>query len=533
VAPLADPPREPIASPGLLVGTLALVLFMAALDQTVVGTALPRIAADIGGLDWYAWVFTAYLVPIAAVTPVVGKLGDVYGRRRLLVVGIAEFVVSSALAGLSPTMEVLVVMRALQGIGAGMLTAGALAAIGDLFPPAQLGKYNGMMSGVYALASVVGPVLGGLVTDWVGWRWVFLINLPVGIVALFVVLQRFRPPARAPTRAGEPLDVTGAVLLVATLVAALASFGGLEHVGEGSLAPTLAAVLVTVGLGALFVRAERRAPAPILPLSLLANRELRVLLVVTFGSGMGIYVLAIFTPLMLQGSLGLSPSAAGLAMTPMVLGLVLGGVIGGIRLGRTGRYKRSIAAGLSAATLGAAALAWHAATPTVAGVSAWLALVGLGVGSTLPLLASAAQNAVEHTELGLATSLAKSARTFGGIVGLGVLGAALHLQMAAELRERMPALLGRADEALTLSLARDPSAILQGDPAQALAAHPAVVEDPQRLAAVLELLRESLAVSTADLSWVIAGLLLLASLATMRLRGLPLRRDFGERSPEP
>jgi EmrB/QacA subfamily drug resistance transporter len=533
VARIADPPSEATASPRLLVATLALVLFMAALDQTVVGTALPRIAADIGGLDWYAWVFTAYLVPIAAVTPVVGKLGDVYGRRRLLVVGIGEFVVSSALAGLAPSMEVLVIMRALQGVGAGMLTAGALAAVGDLFPPAQLGKYNGMMSGVYALASVVGPVLGGLVTDAVGWRWVFLINLPVGIVALWVVLRHFRPPARASARAREPLDLGGAVLLVATLVAALAVFGGLEHIGERSPVPTLAAALATVGLGVLFVRAERRAAAPILPLSLLANHELRVLLVVTFGSGMAIYVLAIFTPLMLQGSLGLSPSAAGLAMTPMVLGLVLGGVVGGIRLGRTGRYKQGIAAGLAIATLGAVALAWHASTPSVAGVSAWLAVVGLGIGSTLPLLTSAAQNAVEHAELGLATSLSKSARTFGGIVGLGVLGAALHLQMAARLRERMPALLGRVDETLTLALARDPSAILQGDPTHALAAHPAVVEDPQRLAAVLELLRESLATSTAGLSWVIAGLLLLAALSTLRLVGLPLRRDFGERPPAP
>jgi EmrB/QacA subfamily drug resistance transporter len=528
-----DPSTEPAASPRLLVGMLALVLFMAALDQTVVGTALPRIAAEIGGLDWYTWVFTAYMVTTAAVTPVAGKLGDLYGRRRLLAAGITEFMISSAIAGLAPSMEVLVVMRALQGVGAGMLAASALAALGDLFPPAQLGKYNGMMSGVYALASLVGPVLGGLVTDAFGWRWVFLVNLPVGAVALWVVLRRFRPPERRSTGERQPLDVAGAVLFIATLVAALVAFSGLEHVGERSPWPMLLAALAAVGLGGLLIRVERRAAQPILPLSLLANRELRVLLVVMLGSGMAIYVIAIFTPLMLQGSLGLSPSAAGLAMTPLVLGLVLGGIVGGIRLGRTGRYKRSIAAGLFAATAGAAALAWSAATPTVASVAGWLAVVGLGIGSTLPLLASASQNAVDHAELGLATSLSKSARTIGGIVGLGVLGAALHLQLAARLRERLPALLGRADEALALALARDPSAILQGSPAEALAAHPAVVEDPQRLAAVLQALRESLAASTADLSWVIAGLLLLSAFATLRLVGLPLRRDFGERPPEP
>jgi EmrB/QacA subfamily drug resistance transporter len=469
---VGGPPSGAAASPRLLVSTLALVLFMAALDQTVVGTALPRIAADIGGLDWYAWVFTAYLVTTAAVTPVAGKLGDIYGRRLLLLVGIGEFVISSAVAGLAPSMEVLVVMRALQGVGAGILAATALAAMGDLFPPAQLGKYNGMMSGVYVLASLVGPVLGGVITDWVGWRWVFLINLPVGIVALLVVLRRFRPRARAFAEHGEHgrVDLAGATLLIMTLVAALVAFSGLERIGVRSPMPTLAAALAAVGLGALFVRAERRAASPILPLSLLANGELRVALGITFVSGMAIYVLAIFTPLMLQGSLGLSPSAAGLAMTPLVLGLVGGGVIGGIRVGRTGRYKRLIGGGLLAGAIGAAVLAWHAATPTVAGTSGWLAVVGLGVGVTLPVLVSATQNAVSHAELGLVTSLSKTARNFGGIVGLGVLGAVLH---------------------------------------------------------------ESLAVSMAGASWAIAGLLLLAALATLRLVGLPLRRDFGERPAEP
>jgi MFS family permease len=328
-------------------------------------------------------------------------------------------------------MEVLVVMRALQGVGAGVLAAGALAALGDLFPPARLGRVNGMMSGVYALASLVGPVLGGVITDAVGWRWVFLINLPVGAVALLVVLRRFRPRVTTAATAGAraPLDLAGAALLMVGLGAALGAFTGLEHLGERSLGPTLAAALAAVGSFALLVWVERRAPAPILPLSLLANRELRVLLTITFTSGMAVYVIAIFTPLTLQGPLGLSPSAAGLAMTPLVLGLVIGGVLGGVRLGRTGRYKRGIAAGLLAATAGAVLLAWHATTPTVAGISGWLGVVGLGVGSTLPLLVSAAQNAVPYAELGLATSLSKAARTIGGIVGLGVLGAALHMQL--------------------------------------------------------------------------------------------------------
>ncbi|MCA9661376.1 MAG: MFS transporter, partial [Myxococcales bacterium] len=458
------------SSPRLVVLILALVLFMAALDQTVVGTALPRIAAEIGGLDWYSWVFAAYLVTTAAVTPVAGKLGDIYGRRRLLAVGVVEFVLSSLLAGLAPSMEALVVMRALQGVGAGMLAAGALAALGDLFPPAKLGKYNGMMSGVYALASLIGPILGGLITDLVGWRWVFLINLPVGAVALVVVLRRFHPPTRGRAdAAAEPLDVAGAALLILTLVAALLGISGLERAIDGSFALAIGGAAAAIVLGALFVRVERRAAAPILPLELLGDGELRRLLALTVVSGAAIYAVGLFTPLLLQGPLGLSPSAAGLAMTPLVFALVGGGVIGGVRLSRTGRYRRALLVGFVLAAAGASLLAVAASSPTVALICVSLAVVGAGAGISVPLLVSAAQNAVPYAQLGLATSLSKSARTLGGVIGIGALGSALTLLMIGALGERLPAALGGADEALQVALARDPSAILSGDPARALA----------------------------------------------------------------
>jgi EmrB/QacA subfamily drug resistance transporter len=512
----------------LVVFALAVVLFMAALDQTVVGTALPRIAADIGGLDWYTWVFTAYMLATTAAVPVAGKLGDLYGRRRLLVVGIVEFVLSSALAGLSPSMEVLVVMRGLQGIGAGVLAANAQAALGDLFPPAQLGKYNGMMSGVYALSSLVGPVLGGAITDWIGWRWVFLLNLPIGALALVVVLLQFRPRARSRER--ETLDLAGALVLVMAVLAALACFSGLERLDGGSpgaMVATIASGLAAVVLGLIFIRVERRAKAPIVPLELLAQRELRVILTLTGLAGLAVYTSAIFIPLMLQGALGLSPSAAGLALTPMVFGLVGGGITGGIAVSRRGHYKGVVVIGMVLAALAAGLLAHHAAAPTVLGTAGWLAALGLGVGLTMPSMLSGAQSAVAHSELGLVTSLAKFARTFGGIVGLGVLGAVLHVQLAGILRARLPDLLGSAAEGeLATALARDPSAMLQDDTRELEALLPTA--EPERVGELLALLREALVASTADILWALAGCLVICALWTMRLDGRPLRESFDE-----
>jgi EmrB/QacA subfamily drug resistance transporter len=428
---MTEPETIPTPRRGLLVFALATVLFMATLDQTVVGTALPRIATELGGLEWYAWVFTAYLLASTAIIPVAGKLGDLHGRRLLLTIGIIEFLISSGLAGFASSMEMLVATRALQGIGAGILMANAQAAVGDLFPPAQLSKYNGMLSGVHALASLVGPLLGGAITDTIGWRWVFLINLPVGLLALFVLVREFQPPAIAKQR--ERVDLPGTLVLMLAIVAWLTAFNGLASALVGDWGTCAAAGISALLLTGLFVRIELRSSAPLLPIPLLAERELRATLLITFACGVGIYVAAIFMPLMLQSSLKLSPTAAGMAMTPMVFGLVVGGVTGGIRVSRVARYRSVIAVGMLVATSGAIGLAIVARQPSALVIAGWMAVIGIGVGLTIPASMSAAQNAVAHGELGLVTSLSKFARSFGGIVGLGVLGAVLHVQTLGEL----------------------------------------------------------------------------------------------------
>lgn len=522
--------RAPPPDRGLLVFALAIVLFMASLDQTVVGTALPRIAAELGGLEWYAWVFTAYMLATTTVVPIAGKLGDQYGRRTLLAVGIVEFLIASGLAGFADSMEMLIAMRALQGIGAGVLVAAAQAAVGDLFPPAQLGKYNGMLSGVHALASLVGPLLGGAITDAFGWRWVFLVNLPIALLALVVVLRRFH--VLAPTRAREPIDLRGMVLMVVAIVGWLLVFNELADALAGEWqALALAGATALIGSVA-FVAVELRSASPTLPLRLLAERELRVTLLITFACGLAIYAAAIFTPLLLQGALGLSPSRAGLAMTPMVFGLVLGGIGGGVWVSRVGRYRATIGLGMLIAALASALLASTASNPSepselsglsVTAVAGLLGVVGIGVGMTIPASMSAAQNVVSHAELGLATALSKFARNFGGIVGLGVLGAVLQLRTFARLAPGMADVLGESDDAFARELARDPSALLSDAPTLD---HPALVEQPQRLDALLELLRAALADASARVLWGVALTLALAALLTLRSRDRVLRSDF-------
>lgn len=406
-----------------------LAVLLAAMDQTVVGTALPRIADDLGRLDLYSWVFTAYLLAVAVVVPIAGQLGDRLGRRALLLAGLAVFVAGSLLAGLAGSMPALVGFRALQGLGAGALTANAYAVLGDLYPPSQLGRYNGIVSGVYGLASVVGPVVGGLITDGVGWRWTFLINVP--LCALAVVPLAAYVPRRAGGRRDAATDYAGIVLLALTLVPgllALTRLGAGRSFGEvGVLGPAALSVVALVALLAV----EARAAAPILPLRLLRGL-VGLSAAITFLASVALFACSIYLPLHLQLVHGLGPTSAGLLMTPMVLSLVAGSIVGGIRVTRSGRYRPITLFGLAGLGLGLGLLV-AGGVEVPARTAAALALVGLGFGLALPALTVAAQNAAGHDELGVATALGKFARSVGGIVSVAACGALLEHQVGQSL----------------------------------------------------------------------------------------------------
>lgn len=495
----APEPTAPTASDArarrAVLASVVLAVLLAAMDQTIVGTALPRIAGELGRLDLYAWVFTAYLVAVAIAAPVAGQLGDRHGRRVVLLSGLAVFVVGSLLAGVAPSMPALVLARAVQGLGAGALTASAHAVLGDLYPPSELGRYNGLLSGVYGLASVLGPLVGGVLTDAASWRWAFLVNVPLCAVA-FVPLARFAPRRRS----GGPhprLDVAGVVLLPLTLVPALLALSWLgagSTAGEPRVAAALAlAVVAGVGLGVV----EARAPAPVLPLRLLRG-VVGLCAALIFLVAVALYACSIYLPLQLQVVHGLGATRAGLLMTPMVLALVVGSVVGGLRVARSGRYRPIVLAGLLALALGLALLLLGG-VDSPAGTCAALGVLGLGVGLALPALTLAAQNAVAHAQLGVATALSQLARTLGGIVSVAALGTLLARWIAG---------VAGGHGADALQRLRSPAGADEG-PLLRLAIHDGVVR----------------------IVWVAAAIAGLALLCGLALRELPLRRTIDREDP--
>ncbi len=416
---LSSSPPAPQGRKAIL-SAIVLTLFLSAMDQTIVGTALPRIVADLAGLHMYSWVFTAYMLAYALAVPIGGKLGDQLGRKVMMLAGIALFLAASALGGLARSMEVLVLARGLQGLGGGCISASASALVGDLFPPSERGRYTGLLSGVYALASVVGPLLGGVVADHWSWRGIFLINLPLGLVAIGVLA---RLPVTAHRR-GRALDWLGALALIGVIVPLMLAVPAREGSAEQAM-PSIRLLPLLVGalMLAVFVLVERRAQEPIVPLALFRRPVFALCIATTFISGPALYVGGIFIPLFMQDVLHSSASAAGVVMMPMMLVLVVGSIIGGQLVSRTGVYRWISVCGLALSTVGMFALSRLSPSTTPSFIMAALALIGFGYGLTLPTLSLAAQNAVEHRHLGVSVSLPSFARNLSGTLGVALFGA--------------------------------------------------------------------------------------------------------------
>jgi EmrB/QacA subfamily drug resistance transporter len=413
----------------LVLAGMMLALVLAALDQNIVGTALPRIVSDLGGLAHLSWVVTAFLVASTMTTPLYGKLSDIYGRKPAFFVSIAIFLAGSALCGLSRSMFELIVFRAVQGLGAGGLITLAQTVVGDLVSPRERGRYQGLFSGVFAACSVAGPLLGGIITDALSWRWIFYVNLPVGAAAIALIGIGLKGDSR---RVAHRVDYPGALLLsIATCCALLAlSWGGNTYAWSS---PTILALgsAAVVSLGLLAVN-ERRASEPLLPPRLFQSR-IFVLSVLVIGlAAMGLFAAAVFLPLYFQLVQGASPTAAGLMIAPMMGGVIVASIGGGRWVSRTGRYKALVAVGLLAAALSFATLAWSAESGGgVAMGEAILVVLGLGVGVSFPNLTTAIQNAVERADLGVATASAAFFRSLGGAVGVALSGAILTARLQA------------------------------------------------------------------------------------------------------
>ena len=393
----------------------------AVLDQTILATALPTIAGELGSVTDVSWVVTAYVVAAAATTPLWGKLGDRHGRKLLLEVSLVVFVLASALCAAAQDITQLIVLRLVQGAAAGGLMTLAMAVVGDLVAPRERGRYQGYIAATFAVATVVGPLLGGLLVQGASWRWVFLVNLPLGAAALAGLALRLpAPPAERPE---QPLDTLGAVLLAAATSALMLTciWGGDRYAWDS--AEILALIGATVVLSGGLVARERRAADPIVPLRLLRTRAVAVASGALFLATAALFAITVFVPLFLQVATGATPTEAGLLLVPAMLGITVSATLSGRSMARTGHYKRFPVAGLGLMSAALVLLAALADNPSQAGTGIGLVVFGLGFGMVSQVLIVAVQNSVERRELGVATATTGFFRALGGASGAAVLGA--------------------------------------------------------------------------------------------------------------
>ena len=411
---------------------LLVVMFLGALDQTIMATALPTIAGDLGGLSELTWVVTVYVLAAAATTPVWGKLSDLLGRRELLRIALAMFLVASALSGLAQGIGELIAFRALQGAAAGGLMTLAMATVGDIVAPRERGRYQGYIQAVFVLASVAGPLLGGVFVDHLSWRWVFYVNVPIGLAA-FGLLGR-QPAAASHQRRSARIDVLGAILLAGAVSAGLlVTVWGGDRYAWGS-AQVLALVSAAAALAAGFIWQERHAAEPVLPLRLFRDRVFVVVSAGAFLATLSLFAAIVFLPVYLQLVTGATATTSGLLILPMLLASTFSTIVSGRLMTRTGRYKVFPIIGFALMSAGLALLATLGTSSGRGAAMAYLAVFGLGFGLTTQVLVVVVQNAVDRRELGTATASVNLFRALGGSVGVAAYGAVF----AAGLRYALP-----------------------------------------------------------------------------------------------
>ena len=507
---------------GVVAGTM-LALLLAALDQTIVGTAMPRIVAELNGLSYYSWVITAYLVASTIMVPIAGKLGDLFGRKPFLLAGMIGFIVASALCGQSHGMLELVIFRTIQGIFGGMLFATVFAVIGDLFPPTQRARLAGLFGGVFGLASIVGPTAGGYITDTWGWRWVFYVNLPVGIIAVLLVIATM--PFVRSSASIRDIDFLGAGALVDGLVPLMVALSITRDHGWTS-PEVLGLLAVAAVLLIAFFIIEIRTDHPIVPFSLFKDSTFSVSMIVGFLTGFGMFGTIVFVPLIYQGVLGVTATNSGQLLTPMMLGLIVASMLIGQAMVRVRLYRFLGTAGIAVMLVGLWLLSQVTVTTSRLEVVRDIVIVGAGLGSTFPLYLTAVQTALPRHFLGVASSQVQFWRQIGGTMGTAVLGSVLAQRLPVHVGEQVANLhLPPQLTQVFSSGGSNPQTLF--DPAQIAARRAqASALGPQGAATfdqVLHAIRAGLATTLHEIFLYAAAVLVLALIASVFPSDVPLR----------
>jgi EmrB/QacA subfamily drug resistance transporter len=505
-----------------------LAMFLGSLDQTIVGTAMPRIIADLGGFNEYTWITTAYIITSAVAVPITGKLTDIYGRKWFYLAGLVIFIGSSVLCGLSRSMAQIIIFRGIQGIGAGVMMANAFTVIGDIFPPAVRGKYQGLMSGVFGLSAIIGPTLGGYVTDTFSWHWVFFINVPLGLAVILLFLFFF--PYLRPDNLKHRVDYPGVALLIMAVVPTMLalSWGGVEYAwGSPEIIGMFAFSAVSL---VVFLLVERKSPEPIIPLSIFRNRIVSISSIMIFLTAAGMFGAITFIPLYFQGVLGDSATASGNFITPMMLGNVVGSLISGQMLSRAGgHYRLQGTVGVGIMAFGMALLSRMTVDTSSGTTIRNMVIMGFGLGITMPLYTIAVQNAVPYKILGAATSSTAFFRSIGGSVGLALFGSVLNNRFGSVLIARLPDAVKTGVSSQQLdALVRNPEMLMAPDATSQLQGFVGQLGQGNEtlVQQVFDALRHALSSAIAEVFLIAMGVVVVAFIVNFFIKEIPLRTHY-------